>query len=60
MNIRWLFRAARWAQHPPSAKRVKFVLAIVAVCAAVVAIEHYVGWPEALSMDPARGRWGMP
>ena len=56
MNTRWLLRMARWAQSPPSAKRVKFVLAIIALCIALVAIEHFVGWPDTLSPNNARGR----
>ena len=52
MNIRWLFRMSRWAQNPPGEKRVIFVLAIIAICVAVVAIEHIFGWPDWLSMDP--------
>lgn len=57
MNQRWLFKMARWAQNPPSASRVKFVLAIVAVCLAVLAIEQFYGWPDALSLDPKGQRW---
>lgn len=57
MNQRWLFKMARWAQNPPSANRVKFVLAIVAICLAVLAIEQFYGWPDALSLDPKGQRW---
>ena len=59
MNIRWLFRMARWAQNPPSAGRVKFVLAIVVLCIALFAFEYFYGWPDALSPDP-RGRLWRP
>jgi len=51
MNSRWLLRMTRWAQNPPSAGRVKFVLAIIAVCAALYAVERYYGWPDALTPD---------
>lgn len=56
MNIRWLFRMARWAQNPPGEKRVKFVFAIIALCLVLFGVEFFWGWPEALSPDP-RGRW---
>ena len=59
MNMHWLFRMARWAQNPPSAGRVKLVLAIIVACLALYAIEYYVGWPDALSPEPA-GRWWRP
>ena len=58
MNIHWLMRMARWARNPPSAKQVKFVLAIVAACAILFVIERYVGWPDALTAD--RVPWRMP
>ncbi|WP_102107172.1 hypothetical protein [Oceaniglobus roseus] len=54
MNLHWLLRAAQWARHPPSPRRVKLVLAVIAICLILLAIEHFVGWPEALSLDPAR------
>ncbi len=57
MNQRWLFKMARWAQNPPSEKRVIFVVSILAVCLCVVAIEMFIGWPEWLSLDPKGTRW---
>lgn len=57
MNHRWLFRMTRWAQNPPSQKRVIFVVAILAVCLIVVAIEQFIGWPEMLSQEPRGWRW---
>ena len=56
MNIRWLFRMARWAQSPPSEKRVKFVFAIIAICLVIFGIEYFVGWPDWMSMDPSNRR----
>ena len=50
MNI-WLLRAVGWARNPPSAKKMKFVLAIIAVVLALVAIEKLFGWPEALTVN---------
>lgn len=57
MNHRWLFRMARWAQNPPSEKRVKFVFAIIGICLATFAVEYFFGWPEALSVDPKWHRY---
>jgi hypothetical protein len=45
-QLRWLMRAKRWAQNPPSAKRVKFVFAIIAACLALYAVEKTVGLPD--------------
>ncbi|SEM87156.1 hypothetical protein [Palleronia pelagia] len=49
MNLHWMLRAKRWAQNPPSAKQVKFVLAIIAVCIALFAYERIMGWPDWLT-----------
>ena len=57
MNIRFLFRMARWAQNPPSKRQVRFFLAIVLICLAILAYEHLFGWPEALSPDPRSRVW---
>ena len=58
MNPLWLLRMKRWVQHPPSKARVLLVLAVVAICLLLVAIEHTVGWPEALT--PAGGGRRIP
>ncbi len=60
MNAHWFLRAARWARNPPSASRVKFVLAIIVVCIALYTIEHFVGWPDALSPDQSLRRGYRP
>lgn len=46
MSWRWLIRATMWARNPPSAKKVKLVLGLVAACIAIAMIERYVGWPD--------------
>jgi hypothetical protein len=47
MNIQiWLMRAKRWAQNPPSARRVRFIFGIIALCLAVAAVEWLAGWPD--------------
>lgn len=45
----FLLRMVRWVRNPPSAKQVKFVLAILAVCLSLAIIERIYGWPEALT-----------
>lgn len=54
MNFFWLLRMAKWARHPPSAGRVKLVLAVITFCLALYAIERWIGWPDALSTEPTR------
>ncbi|WP_417526110.1 hypothetical protein [Marinovum sp.] len=56
--MHWFLRMARWARNPPSARQVKLVLAVIAACIALWAVERYVGWPEALTAE--RLRWGGP
>jgi hypothetical protein len=43
---------AQWARNPPSPARVKLVLAVIALCLAIVAIERWVGWPDWMSLEP--------
>ncbi|PTN02657.1 hypothetical protein C8N32_10527 [Rhodovulum imhoffii] len=58
MNYRWLLRAKRWAQNPPSEGRVKFIAAIILLCAALFAIDRLVGWPQWLTPNQVpRGRF---
>ncbi|GHE95433.1 hypothetical protein GCM10016455_15150 [Aliiroseovarius zhejiangensis] len=56
MNPRWFMRMAKWARHPPSAKRVKLVFAVVAICAALVIYEMLFGTPDWMQMEPLRLR----
>ena len=60
MNSRWLLRMTRWAQNPPSAGRVKFVLAIIMVCVALYSVERVYGWPDALTPQKAMQRGYRP
>jgi len=46
---------ARWARRPPSAKRVKLGLAVIAICVALFAIERLVGWPDFLTTESTPG-----
>lgn len=56
MNPIWFLRAKRWAQRPPSAARVKLVLAVIAICAALYGLELAGLWPEWLTLDAPHGR----
>ena len=49
----WLIRMARWARRPPSARRVALVAGVAAACLLLVAIERWIGWPDALTLDRA-------
>ncbi|MBD9526928.1 hypothetical protein [Paracoccus sp. PAR01] len=54
-NLIWLIRASRWARNPPSAKRVRLILAIIAICLVIVSIEWMGWWPDWATMDRPRG-----
>lgn len=56
MNPRWFMRMAKWARHPPSAKRVRLVFAVVAICAALVIYEMLFGTPDWMQMERLRLR----
>ena len=53
MNPLWFLRAKRWAQNPPSPGRIKLVLAVIAVCMALFAVERLMGWPDWLTPNRA-------
>lgn len=47
-------RMAKWARHPPSTRRVRLVLIVLALCLAWAAIERWIGWPDALTVQKMR------
>lgn len=55
----WLMRMSRWARHPPPLWKVILVVAVIAACVALVAVETWIGWPDALTTQggarPVRG-----
>ncbi len=53
MNPRLLLRMAKWARRPPSMRQVKIGAAILAICFAIFAVEYFIGWPDALTMERA-------
>jgi hypothetical protein len=52
-NIRHMVRMAQWARHPPSDRRVKMVIGILAVCLLLFGIERIFGWPTWLTLPNA-------
>lgn len=51
----WFVRMARWVRNPPSWGLVKLVLAVVALCLALYAVDRIWGWPDALTPDRVPG-----
>ena len=49
-------RMSKWARKPPSAKRVKLVFAVVAICLVLVAIEKLFGTPDWMQVESLRFR----
>jgi hypothetical protein len=54
MNIRHLLRLRRWADRPPSVARMKLLAAVVAISAAIYALDHFGVWPEWASTENTR------
>lgn len=52
--VRWMIRAKRWAQNPPSPTRVKLVFGVIGLCLLIVAYERAFGWPAWLAVDSLR------
>lgn len=49
--MHWLFRMSKWARNPPSEKRVMLVLAVIAICVAIYAVERWIGWPDWMTVE---------
>jgi hypothetical protein len=49
--FRILPRLALWIRRPPSPRRMAIIAVVVAAALAIVAIEKFVGWPEALTVE---------
>jgi hypothetical protein len=54
MNITWLLRLARWARRPPGPRTVRLWLIVIGAGLAIAGIEFFLGWPEALRLEPRR------
>jgi len=53
-NPRHLLRMARWAHRPPGEKRVKLVLAVVALALAIWGLEQLFGTPDWMQIESLR------
>ena len=51
MNIRPLLRLRRWADRPPSVARMKLLALVVAISAAIYALDHFGVWPDWASTE---------
>jgi hypothetical protein len=54
MDLRHLLWAKRLAQRPPSFRMVMLLLGVLACALTLAAVERFVGWPDALTVDRAR------
>ncbi|WP_323782044.1 hypothetical protein [Thalassovita sp.] len=57
--MHWLFRMSKWAHRPPSERRVKLVLAVIALCLLIFAIERWIGWPGWMTIEAGTGRFPL-
>lgn len=56
MRLLHFLRMAKWARNPPSEKRVKLVLGVIAVCLLLYGIERIFGVPFDLTPGGNPGR----
>lgn len=54
MNPMWLIRAKRWAENPPSKKRIQLVFGVIAACLILVGVEHFIGLPDWMNVERHR------
>jgi hypothetical protein len=50
--LRYLVRMAYWARHPPSKQFLVAAAIAVGAALAIGLFEHYLGWPEWLTVEP--------
>jgi hypothetical protein len=48
---------SKWVRNPPSAGRLKLIAAVIAVCVAIVVLDHYGFWPDWAQGDLRKDRW---
>ena len=46
LDPRHLLWAKRWVQNPPSTKRIRLFLAVLAIALVIFALEYFGLWPE--------------
>lgn len=54
MDFRLLLHAKRLVQRPPSLRMVILGLGVLTFALTLAAVERFVGWPDALTVDKAR------
>ena len=54
MNLFWLLRMKRWAEHPPSPRMLKLIAFVVIISLLLYGYERAFGWPDWLTVNPAR------
>ena len=52
---RWMLRAKRLAQNPPSWGKVKLVIGIIIACLALLALERIYGAPDWMKIERGTG-----
>ncbi|WP_245736178.1 hypothetical protein [Roseovarius lutimaris] len=48
---------ARWARNPPSRAYRRMLLVVLGFVLVIGGIEYFLGWPEALTLEPQRRFW---
>lgn len=56
MNIRHLVRLPRWVDRPPSPARMKLIAAVIAISAAIYALDYFGMWPDWASAENTKIR----
>lgn len=51
LGPRHFMRAKRWAQNPPSAKRVMLVFGAILIALAILGLDYFGLWPEWAKAD---------
>lgn len=59
LNPRQFWRMAKWARNPPGEKRVKLVLAVIAIALAIWGLEKLFGTPDWMTLPGAKGAQHM-
>ncbi len=50
----WLVRLRHWVTHPPSRQRMRLILAVAALCFAIIVVEWAGWWPEGWAVNGGR------
>jgi hypothetical protein len=58
--LRLLIRMSKWSRRPPSRRFILTVAVTAAIILVVAGIEHFIGWPEALTVEGLPRRPVLP